>query len=83
MDVALVIGTPRFPIGCWCNGEVVGISLFMGGDYHVQPSGRKERQTTGSRLRIGSAEFHRGGALMRLLPRYTQALITQVCQTDL
>ncbi|MGH8662871.1 MAG: Crp/Fnr family transcriptional regulator [Burkholderiales bacterium] len=64
------------------NEGVVGISLFMGGD--TTPS-RAVVQSTGAGYRLKAAllkaEFHRGGHLMRLLLRYTQALITQMCQT--
>ena len=61
---------------------VVGIALFMGGG--TTPS-RAVVQSAGSAWRIEPAalkdEFARGGALQRLLLRYTQALITQMTQT--
>lgn len=64
------------------NEGVVGISLFMGGD--TTPS-RAVVQSAGEGYRVRAAilkgEFHRGGQLMQLLLRYTQALITQMCQT--
>lgn len=69
-------------IGVVGNEGIVGISLFMGG------------QTTPSRAVVRSAghgyrlkapllmrEFNRGGAVLRLLLRYTQSLITQMTQT--
>jgi CRP-like cAMP-binding protein len=64
------------------NEGVVGISLFMGGD--TTPS-RAIVQSAGEGYRLKAAilksEFQRGGQLMHLLLRYTQALITQMCQT--
>ena len=61
---------------------VVGISLFMGGG--TTPS-RAVVQSAGHGLRFHGAtlmeEFHQGGAVMHLLLRYTQALITQMAQT--
>jgi CRP-like cAMP-binding protein len=64
------------------NEGVVGIALFMGGE--TTPS-RAVVQSAGSawRLEPGAikAEFARGGALQRLLLRYTQSLITQMTQT--
>ena len=61
---------------------IVGISLFMGGESTtsralVQNAGR------GFRLKIKPLilEFERGGSVMHLLLRYTQALITQMTQT--
>jgi CRP-like cAMP-binding protein len=64
------------------NEGVVGISLFMGGN--TTPS-RAVVQSAGTGYRLKAAalkaEFNRGGPLMRLLLRYTQALITQMCQT--
>lgn len=61
---------------------VVGISLFMGGE--STPS-RAVVQSAGQGLRLRSdlmlEEFNRGGAVMHLLLRYTQALITQMAQT--
>ena len=64
------------------NEGIVGIALFMGGD--TTPS-RAVVQSAGEGYRVSAAilkgEFHRGGQLMQLLLRYTQALITQMCQT--
>jgi CRP-like cAMP-binding protein len=64
------------------NEGVVGIALFMGGE--TTPS-RAVVQSAGSAWRVEpvaiKAEFARGGALQRLLLRYTQALITQMTQT--
>ncbi|MBB5204042.1 CRP-like cAMP-binding protein [Inhella inkyongensis] len=61
---------------------LVGISLFMGGE--TTPS-RAVVQSAGQGWRLRAdlllAEFNRGGALMHLLLRYTQALITQMAQT--
>ena len=61
---------------------IVGISLFMGGESTisravVQSAGR------GFRLRanVVMQEFNRGGPVLHLLLRYTQALITQMAQT--
>jgi CRP-like cAMP-binding protein len=56
--------------------------LFMGGE--TTPS-RAIVQSAGRAYRLPAAilkeEFRRGGALQRLLLRYTQALITQMAQT--
>jgi len=64
------------------NEGMVGIALFMGGD--TTPS-RAVVQSAGIGWRCTPdairAEFARGGALQRLLLRYTQALITQMTQT--
>lgn len=64
------------------NEGVVGLALFMGGN--TTPSSAVV-QTTGHGYRLGSAalkrEFGRGGAVQRLLLRYTQALIAQMNQT--
>ena len=61
---------------------MVGIALFMGGQ--TTPN-RAIVQTAGHgyRLRASAlvAEFDRGGALLRLLLRYTQALIAQMSLT--
>jgi CRP-like cAMP-binding protein len=61
---------------------IVGVSLFMGGETTpsraiVQSAGRGFRMR-GQDLK---AEFSRSGAVMHLLLRYTQALITQMAQT--
>ena len=64
------------------NEGVLGVSLFMGGD--STPS-RAVVQTGGHGYRIKAAllleEFNRAGPVLRLLLRYTQALITQMSQT--
>ncbi|PRC92172.1 Crp/Fnr family transcriptional regulator [Solimicrobium silvestre] len=64
------------------NEGVLGVSLFMGGN--TTPS-RAIVQTGGYGYRLKSQllleEFNRAGAVMRLLLRYTQALITQMSQT--
>jgi CRP-like cAMP-binding protein len=61
---------------------VVGVSLFMGGD--TTPSSAVV-QTAGHAYRLDrrilTQEFQRAGLLQCLLLRYTQALITQICQT--
>ena len=64
------------------NEGVLGIALFMGGD--TTPSSAVV-QTAGHGYRLPGKvlkeEFNRGGLMQRLLLRYTQALITQMCQT--
>ena len=64
------------------NEGILGIALFMGGE--STPS-RAVVQSAGSGYRMKAAllkvEFGRFGALMHLLLRYTQALITQMAQT--
>ncbi len=64
------------------NEGILGISLFMGGE--TTPS-RAVVQSAGHGYRLKSAllkqEFGRGGPVMHLLLRYTQALITQMAQT--
>ena len=64
------------------NEGVVGVPLFMGGD--TTPD-RSIVQTGGLGFRLRASvlveEFNRHGALMRLLLRYTQALITQTAMT--
>jgi CRP-like cAMP-binding protein len=61
---------------------IVGIPLFMGGD--TTPSSAIVL-TAGHAYRLErrllAAEFQRAGAVQRLLLRYTQALIAQMCQT--
>jgi len=61
---------------------VVGIALFMGGG---STTSRAIVQSGGEALRLRPSlimdEFNRGGAVMHLLLRYTQALITQTAQT--
>lgn len=64
-----------------CDG-VVGIALFMGGG--STPS-RAVVQSGGGSWRLPASfmldEFHRSPAVMNLMLRYTQALITQMAQT--
>lgn len=64
------------------NEGVLGISLFLGGD--TTPSSAVV-QTAGHGYRLPGRllkeEFSRGGLVQRLLLRYTQALLTQMCQT--
>lgn len=64
------------------NEGLVGIALFMGGE--TTPS-RAVVQSAGYAYRLNARtlkdEFHRAGAMQRLLLRYTQALITQMAQT--
>jgi CRP-like cAMP-binding protein len=64
------------------NEGVVGISLFMGGE--STPS-RAVVQSAGTGLRLKAPimkeEFNRAGAVLHLMLRYTQALITQMAQT--
>lgn len=64
------------------NEGIVGISLFMGGG--STPS-RAVVQSAGTGYRLEALvmkkEFDRAGAVLHLLLRYTQALITQMAQT--
>jgi CRP-like cAMP-binding protein len=64
------------------NEGILGISLFMGGE--TTPS-RAVVQSAGHAYRLKSQtlkqEFGRFGPFLRLLLRYTQALITQMAQT--
>lgn len=64
------------------NEGILGVSLFMGGD--TTPS-RAIVQSAGYGYRLRAPllkdEFNRNGPMMRLLLRYTQALITQMSQT--
>jgi len=64
------------------NEGMLGISLFMGGNTTpssavVQAAGCAYRL----RAKVLQEEFNRGGLMQRLLLRYTQALLTQMCQT--
>ena len=69
-------------IGVVGNEGAVGISLFMGGQ--TTPS-RAVVQSGGDGFRLRAAvlmeEFNKGGPVLHLLLRYTQALITQMAQT--
>lgn len=64
------------------NEGMLGISLFMGGD--TTPSSAVV-QTGGLGYRLEAQrlveEFNRGGPMLRLLLRYSQALLTQMAQT--
>jgi CRP-like cAMP-binding protein len=64
------------------NEGILGISLFMGGE--TTPS-RAVVQSAGHGYRLKAQvlkdEFNRSGPVLRLLLRYTQALITQMAQT--
>jgi CRP-like cAMP-binding protein len=64
------------------NEGVVGVSLFLGG---WSTSSRALIQSAGGAYRLPAEmmkqEFDRGGAVLHLLLRYTQALMTQMVQT--
>jgi CRP-like cAMP-binding protein len=64
------------------NDGLVGVSLFMGGD---STSSRALIQSAGGAYRLTAQlmkeEFERGGPVLHLFLRYTQALITQMVQT--
>jgi CRP-like cAMP-binding protein len=64
------------------NDGLVGVSLFMGGD---STSSRALIQSAGGAYRLTAQlmkeEFDRGGPVLHLFLRYTQALITQMVQT--
>ncbi|MDP9010062.1 MAG: Crp/Fnr family transcriptional regulator [Pseudomonadota bacterium] len=64
------------------NDGLVGVSLFMGGD---STSSRALVQSAGGAYRLTAqlmkSEFDRGGPVLHLFLRYTQALITQMVQT--
>ena len=64
------------------NEGVVGVALFLGGG---SMPGSAVVQTSGFAYRLDSSilkkEFFRAGGMQALLLRYTQALMTQVCQT--
>lgn len=64
------------------NEGIVGVSLFMGGN--TTPS-LATVQTAGYGYRLRGQwmleEFNRAGAMMRLMLRYAQALMTQMFQT--
>jgi CRP-like cAMP-binding protein len=61
---------------------IVGVPLFMGGQYTTS---RAVVQSAGRALQLKAQglmdEFNRNGAVLHLLLRYTQALITQMAQT--
>jgi CRP-like cAMP-binding protein len=64
------------------NEGIVGVSLFMGGE---STTSRAVVQSAGNGYRLKASlmmqEFDRGGPVLHLLLRYTQALITQMAQT--
>lgn len=64
------------------NEGILGVSLFMGGE---TTTNRAVVQSAGCGYRLRSQllkiEFNRAGPLLRLLLRYTQALIAQMTQT--
>jgi CRP-like cAMP-binding protein len=66
------------------NDGVVGVPLLMGG---VSTNGRAVVQSTGQGYKLSRQvvvdELNAGGAVMQLMLRYTQALLTQVAQTAL
>jgi CRP-like cAMP-binding protein len=66
------------------NDGVVGVPLLMGG---MSTNGRAVVQSAGQGYRLNRPfvidELDAGGAVMHLLLRYTQALLTQVAQTAL
>jgi len=70
-------------IGVVGNEGVLGIALFMGGE--TTPS-RAMVQSAGHGYRLRAhhlkAEFNRAGALLQVLLRYTQSLLTQMAQTS-
>ena len=69
-------------IGMVGKEGVIGVSMFMGG-HSTTSSAVVQCAGKGFRARADAMllEFERGGAAMRLLLRYTQALITQTSQT--
>jgi len=64
------------------NEGIVGVSLFMGGG-STPSRGVVQSAGKGYRLRaeLMTTEFDKAGPVLRLLLRYTQALITQMSQT--
>jgi CRP-like cAMP-binding protein len=64
------------------NDGVIGVALLTGG---MSSNERAVVQSAGQGYRLSSqlllTEFKRGGAVMQLMLRYTQALLTQVAQT--
>jgi hypothetical protein len=64
------------------NEGIIGVALFMGGN--TMPN-RAVVQSAGYGYRLRACalikETNQGGAVLRLLLRYTQALITQMAQT--
>jgi len=64
------------------NEGMLGIALFMGGDT-TPSSAVVQTAGHGYRLpgRVLKEEFNRAGQMQQMLLRYTQALLTQMCQT--
>ena len=64
------------------NEGIIGVALFMGGE---STTSRAIVQSEGHAYRLKSQylkdEFNRHGELMKLMLRYTQALLTQMAQT--
>lgn len=64
------------------NEGLVGMAIFMGG---ASTTSRAVVQSAGVGCRVNAAflmdEFNQGGAVLHLLLRYTQALLTQTSQT--
>jgi CRP-like cAMP-binding protein len=64
------------------NEGIIGVAIFMGG--HSTPS-RAVVQSAGRSLRLKARiveqEFNQAGAVLHILLRYTQALLTQMAQT--
>ncbi|MFJ2536006.1 Crp/Fnr family transcriptional regulator [Pseudomonas sp. NPDC087614] len=64
------------------NEGLIGVALFMGGE---STSSRAVVQSAGYAFRLRGQllkdEFNRHGEMLRLMLRYTQALITQMAQT--
>ena len=64
------------------NEGLIGVALFMGGE---STSSRAIVQSAGSAYRLPGQrlkdEFNRHGAMLLLMLRYTQSLITQMAQT--
>ena len=64
------------------NEGLLGVSLFMGG---FSTTSRAVVQSGGHGVRLKASfmmeEFKKGGPITHLLLRYTQALLTQACQT--
>ena len=64
------------------NEGVIGVSLFMGGE---STASRARVQSAGGAFRLAAAlmkeAFNRGGPVLHVLLRYTQALMTQMVQT--
>jgi CRP-like cAMP-binding protein len=72
----------RLKLPCVGNEGLIGVALFMGGG--TMPN-RAVVQSAGFAYRLRGSlmlqEINRNGSLLRLLLRYTQALITQMAQT--